>query len=134
MNIEPLIGNVVKKYIPLFDGEREKAIKDPSYQPLIFHLRPLTEGEAEKYDEFKTRYDPATGQVTVDANPAIDAAIFGAHAIKIENLQVGKKTINNGAEYLTVRDQLPLRFRGLYREILNAVREISLLNEGEIKN
>lgn len=134
MNIEPLIGTVVKKYLPLFDGEREKAAKDPSYPSLIFHLRPLTEGEAEKYDEFKTRYDPATGQVTVDANPTIDAAIFGAHVLKIENLWVGQKAVKNGADYLAVRDQLPLRFRGLYREILNAVREISLLNEGEIKN
>jgi hypothetical protein len=133
LNISPLDGQA-KKYIPTFLDERKKAQSDPNYQPLIFHLRAMNAGEAERYDEFKTRFDPESGLVAIEPRPDIDAEIFASHVSAIENLTVGDTPIRTAADYLAARERLPRNFLALFREILTAIREVSALTEGEAKN
>ncbi|HPQ68532.1 MAG TPA: hypothetical protein PKW95_05355 [bacterium] len=135
MQVPRLDAGYARLYVPAFAGERDKHAADPAYRPVTFFLRPMTEAACDLYDEFKSKFDPQTGTVSIEANPAVDARIFAAHVERIDNLAFadGEKIVD-AAAFLAARNQMPRTFNALYKEILTAIRDLSTLSEGEIKN
>jgi hypothetical protein len=122
-------------YVPVFSGERKKAEADPNYKPVTFYVRPMTEAECDLYDEFKSRFDPATGTVSIEPNPEVDARVFADHVERIANLGFDDgEAIGSAASFLAARQALPRAYNALYQEVLTAIRDLSTLTEGERKN
>ncbi len=135
MNAPRLDISYARAYVPSFGGERKQAAADPAYSPLTFYLRPMTEAECDVYDEFKSRFDPATGTVSIEPNPEVDARVFADHVERIANLRFADgEPIDTAAAFLAARAALPRSFNALYQEVLTAIRDLSTLSEGERKN
>jgi len=135
MKIPRIDQTRARGYVPAFAGERKKAEADTGYQPVTFYLRPMTEAECDLYDEFKSRFDPATGTVSIEPNPEVDARVFADHVERIANLCFEDgETIGSAQAFLNARQALPRAYNALYQEVLTAIRDYSTLNEGERKN
>lgn len=135
MKIPRLDADYARRYIPAFDGERDKSQSDPHYRPVAFHLRPMTEAACDLYDEFKSRFDPESGAVIIEPNPEVDARIFADHVERIEHLAFDDgEAIETAEAFLAAREKMPRSFNALYKEILTAIRDLSTLTEGERKN
>jgi len=135
MNIPRIDAGVARPYIPIYADERRKKDAEPSYPALVFHLRPMTEADCDLFDEFKSKFDPASGTVLIEPNPAVDARIFAAYVERIENLKFEDgETVATAEAFLAARNKIPRVFNALYKEILTAIRDWSTLTEGERKN
>ncbi|MDP8225615.1 MAG: hypothetical protein P9L99_19810 [Candidatus Lernaella stagnicola] len=121
-------------FVPQFGGEAEKKAGNPDYAALTFHLRRMTEREAEAYREVTVT---EAGQVEINQEDC--ARIVFAHAAQIENLSLvgsdGKRIeVDNGERLRTHRDQLPATTKHLFAEVALHLINMSGISEEEEKN
>ncbi len=133
LQIEAVNPHELIEFIPQFAGERAKAEKDADYKPLLFHLRRMTEREAEAFNEFRV----VDGEIEINQEDCARIAI--RHAVKIENFQLRTPggvavTIGSGEQFAEYRDQLPGGLKHLVTEVAIEVIRLSSLTEEEGKN
>ncbi|MCB9475627.1 MAG: hypothetical protein H6684_15970 [Deltaproteobacteria bacterium] len=132
MHIERLSTDRTIPYIPEFAGERAKADADPNYQPVVMHLRPMSVAQFERSGEiFRTENDAIGFRLREDR----EDAVFVEHVARVENLQFADGTpIENGEQFAASRKAATSALAPLYLEVLAAIRDLSILREGERKN
>jgi hypothetical protein len=133
VNIERLSPDRTISYIPQFGGERSKAEADARYQPVVFHLLPMSVTQYELSGEL-VRGEDGEG-MCYRIRPDIERDIIVSHVKKIENLSFADgRVIGDGESFAAARDEASGALAPLYLEVIAAVRDISVLREGERKN
>ncbi len=134
MNIDCIMDHEPVSYVPIFGGERKKSA-DPKYQPIIFHLVPMTVEQYESSGELLRQVDEQSGEVGYRIKPEKVDDIFIRHVEKIENLSVsGGEKIADGKAFAQCRKNASSAFAPLFMEVLAAIRDVSVLSEGLRKN
>jgi len=135
MNLEKLSTDKTIAYVPQFAGERAKAAADPDYKPVVFHLVPMTVAQFEEAGDLLREEGGASGTVTFRLRPELEEKILATHVRRIENLSLSDaSSIGDGAAFALARKTVSGAVAPLYLEVLAAVRDISVLREGERKN
>jgi hypothetical protein len=135
MNLERLVSDKTVAYVPQFAGERSKAAKDPEYRPVIFHLAPMTVTQFEEAGDLLREEERGNGEVRFRLRPELEEKILQAHVKRIENLSFSDGSgVGDGAAFALARKTASAAVAPLYLEVLAAVRDISVLREGERKN
>lgn len=135
MDLERVDGTGAVAYLPTFGGEREKAEAVPDYKPVVFHLLPMTVADYERAGELLGPAQGRDGEICYRLRPEMEKEILGAHVKRIENLHYRDgEAICDGTAFAEARDHVSSALAPLYMEILAAIREYSVLREGERKN
>jgi len=108
-------------YIPEFDGNRE------DQNPITCEIRPLTVRESKQIAGGVTARRAKGGGFQTN-QAALSLKTFENHVRNIQNLTV------NGQPVMTVEELLATPLNELAGEIEAAVNDISVLDEGDIKN
>ena len=108
-------------YVPEFDGNRDDK------NPITVDILPLTVGEAQKRSGNVTAKRVKGGGFQTNS-AKINQKTFAAHVGNITNLTVNGKPVTTGEELFDTM------LHDLVDEINEAMTEMSMLNEGDIKN
>ena len=132
MHIERLSTDRTIPYIPEFGGERSAAENDPNYEPLVMHLRPMSVAQFERSGEIFRAENDAIGFRLREER---EDAVLIEHVARIENLHFADGTaIETGEQFAASRQLATSALAPLYLEVLAAIRDLSILREGERKN
>ncbi|MCC6156887.1 MAG: hypothetical protein IT350_02465 [Deltaproteobacteria bacterium] len=129
MEFERVNPQQIVPYIPEFGGERRRACENRDYAPCAFHLRPMTVAEYERASVWTRDGDgfalaPDTVRDTLTR-----------HVTRVEHLRFADgEEIADGAAVAAARERAGASAAPLYLEILAAIRDVSVLREGERKN
>lgn len=108
-------------YVPEFDGNRDDK------NPITVDILPLTVGEAQKRSGNVTAKRVKGGGFQTNS-AKINQKTFAAHVDNITNLSVNGNPVTTGEELLNTL------LHDLVDEINEAMTEMSMLNEGDLKN
>ncbi len=134
MQIERLFSDKTIPYVPQFAGERERVREDPDFSPVVFHLQPMTVAQFEASGEI-LQPSGGEGPLRFQVRPEQEDEILSTHVRRIENLAYSDGTsIPDGRAFAEARQKTSGTLAPLFLEILAAVRDLSILREGERKN
>lgn len=134
MELERLFPDGDVAYVPRFGDERARA-QDPAYPAVVFHLRPMTVAQYERAAQWVRRVDDESGETRFAIEPEREAEVLSRHVARIENLRFADgATVADGAAFARAREEVTSALAPLYLEVLAAIRDISVLREGERKN
>ena len=108
-------------FLPAFDGNRDDK------NPITVDILPLKVSEAQRRSGNDTAKRVKGGGFQTDS-AKISQTIFKTHVVNITNLTVNGKPITTGEELLDTM------LHDLVDEIDGAMKDMSILNEGDLKN
>jgi len=108
-------------YVPEFDGNRDDD------EPVTVEIRPMTVREAQRRSGRVTARRAKSGGFQTNA-VEVTQDIFKACIRNITNLRVGGKPVTTADELLETN------LHGLVDELNEAITNVSMLNEGDVKN
>ena len=140
MDIKIFDPKKAEPYIPQWSGERASAKIVAGYKPVTFHLRSMTFGEQEEWDNrLQISVDPVTMNHKTNA-VALNHEIFANFVARIENFSIGGDPVVTPGVFLDVvknsdKDKgIDAGLHGLVDEIVSAIRSRAALERGMAKN